>query len=330
MKRTILILSALAIASTLFFACRREGGGGGQQTGKENVFVYNFEDAATKTVDDSKKLIEKFLGSRDLANLYKSDDNTVYYTSKDDVSETFENDLNNGNFTFNRSMKQYMGTNAPQLPGREEAIRAAEEFLNKNGLMPKNRNELILAHYGGLRAAAVIDGKTAGPVIDKLVTVTYSRRVDELPVIGPGSKVVINIGNKGEVMGAIYRWRELSSASRKQVEAQQAISQTEAEEMAKRQIMSEFGEGTSYKIAGSGRAYYDNNGRILQPVYVFETTITLRDKKVAPFNYLCVIPLLRNSSEPLNLTAVDPRAKESLRTIKKGETPQPSQGEKEE
>jgi hypothetical protein len=327
MKRTLLILIASAIALTVY-ACKPRGEGGEQPPSKETVFVYTFEGPANRSVDDSKKLIEKFLGSRDLGNLYKSDDNTVYYTSKDDVSETFENDLNNGNFTFNRSMKQYMGTSVPQLPAKEEAIRLAEEFLNKNGLMPKNRNELTLAHYGGLRAEAVIDGKKAGPIIDKLITVSYSRRVDDLPVVGPGSKVVINIGNKGEVVGAVYRWRELGTASRKQVQTQEAISQQEAEEAAKRQIAAEFGQDTSYKFTTSGKAYYDNNGGILQPVYIFEATITLRDQKIAPFKYLCVIPLLRNSPEPLNLTALDPRAKESLKTTRRGETQPTPSGEK--
>lgn len=319
MKKTLSILIVSAIALTLY-ACKPKGE---QPPPKESVFVYTFEAPAKGTVEDSKKLVEKFIGSRDLGNLYKSDENTVYYASKDDASETFENDLNNGNFTFSRSLKQYMGTSAPQLPAREEAIKLAEEFLSKNGLMPKNRNELTLAHFGGLRAAAVIDGKKAGPVIDKLITVSYSRRVDDLPVIGPGSKVVVNIGNKGEVTGAIYRWRELNTASRKAVEVREAISQQEAEELAKRQIAAEFGADASYKITKSGRAYYDNNGGILQPVYMFETDITSRDQDVAPFSYLCVIPLLRNSPEPLNLTALDPRAKESLKMLKKGETPPP-------
>lgn len=95
--------------------------------------------------------------------------------------------------------------------------------------------------------------------------------------------------------------------------------------MAKVQIMTEFGEGTSYKFTTSGKSYYDNNGGILQPVYMFETTVTLNDQKVAPFNYLCVIPLLRNSPEPLNLTALDPRAKELIKTLRKGETPPPGE-----
>jgi hypothetical protein len=329
MKRTPLILIGAVIALS-GFSCRRS-----EQTpppppppAKENAFVYTFEGPATRTVDDSKKLIEKFLGSRDLTNLYKSDENTVYYTSKDDVTETFENDLNNGNFTFNRSMQKYAGTNAPELPGKDEALRLAEEFLSKNGLSPRNKSEMTMVHFGGVRAEAVIDGKKAGPIIDKLLTVTYGRRVDDVPVIGPGSKVVVNIGNKGEVMGAIYRWRELNAGSKKQVQPEEMISQQEAEEQAKRQIITEYGEGTSYKILGSGRGYYDNNGKILQPVYTFEVGITMRDQKVRPFNYLCVIQTLRNSPEPLNLTAVDPRAKATIRSIQRGETPPTPTGQK--
>jgi hypothetical protein len=235
------------------------------------------------------------------------------------VSETFEHDLNNGNFTFNKSMKKYGGDYAPRLPGKDEARKLAEEFLRGNSLMPKNRDELTLVHFGGLRSSSVIGGKKAGPVIDKLVTLSYGRTIDQVPVIGPGSKLVVSLGEKGEVMGMIRRWRELAPGSRKEVQAEETVSQQEAEELAKRQILSEYGEGTEYKVLGSGKAYYDNNGTILQPVYTFETAITLRDQKVKPFNYLCVIPALKKSPEPLNLTAVDPKAKEMIKNIKQGE-----------
>ena len=52
---------------------------------------------------------------------------------------------------------------------------------------------------------------------------------------------------------------------------------------------------------------------------MFEVAITMRDQKAKPFNYLCVIQGLKNSPEPLQLTAVDPRAKELIKNIKRGE-----------
>jgi hypothetical protein len=318
MKTTVLTLIGVATLS-LAGACTHKE----QPQPEKTVFVYTFERPAVMDSNDSKKLIERFLGARDVGDLYKSSDNTLYYVSKTDVSETFEHDINNGNFTYNKSMKKYTGDYVPQLPGKEDATKLAEEFLSKNALLPRNRNELKLVHFGGLRASTVIDGKKAGPVIDEMVTINYARVIDNTPVIGPGSKIVVKLGDKGEVMGVIRRWRELVAGSRKPVQPQEMIYQQEAEEMARRQVMTEYGEGTSYRILGSGRAYYDNNGSILQPVYTFEVAISLQDQKVSPFNYLCVVPTLRNSPEPLNLTAVDPRAKEMIKSIKRGERPSP-------
>jgi hypothetical protein len=312
MKNALLVFIGVTIAP-LIYSCTYHK--------QPNVYVYTFESPAVIKPADSKKLIEKFLGTRDVGDLYKSDENTVYFVSKEDVSETFEQDLNNGNFTYNKSMKKYTGNYVPQLPSKEEAIRLSEDFLSKNALSPRNSNELKMVHFGGLRASSVIDGKKAGPVIDELATVNFGRVIDNIPVIGPGSKIVVNLGDKGEVIGLIHRWRELSAASKKEVQPEEMISQQEAEEMAKRQIMAEYGKSASYKILGSNRAYYDNNGKILQPVYMFETTISIesKDQRIKPFDYLCVIPMLKNSPEPLNLTAVDPKAKGLIKNIRRGE-----------
>ena len=100
-------------------------------------------------------------------------------------------------------MAKYKGDFVPQLPAKGEAISLAEHFLNDNKLSPRNKNELKVVNVGGLRSSSVIDGKRAGPIIDKLVTVRYGRVIDNLPVVGPGSKIVVNLGNNGEVMGVI-------------------------------------------------------------------------------------------------------------------------------
>jgi hypothetical protein len=310
-------LFAVVVAATFVFqfSCKPKTGG---PSGNENIYVYSFAEAGALSTDDSKKMVERFLGATDTEPLYKSDENTVYFTSKDDVTATFEHDLNTGNFTFNKGMKKYLGDSAPRLPDRDAAIKAAEDFLNKNELMPKDKAQLKLVHFGGIRSNSVIDGK-AGPVTDKLVTITYGRVVDGLPVIGPGSKLVANVGEEGEIVGLVHRWRELDAQTKKQVQREEMVSQQEAEEMARRQIQQQYGQEISYKILGSGKAYYDNNAKILQPVYSFETEIKVKDEHVQPFTYLCVIPMLKQSPEPLQLTAVDPRARELIKNIRQGE-----------
>jgi hypothetical protein len=284
---------------------------------KENLYVYTLESPKTMSPGDIKPLIQKYLGVSDIPDLHKSDDNTVYFVSDADVNETLQVNLSNRNLTFNKGKKAAI--DVPELPSREKAIKRAEDFLGDNALLPRNREELKLAHFGGLRSSSVSDGKKVGPIIDEMVIVTYGRMIDNLPVIGPGSKIVVKLGDHGEVMGLIYRWREIKS--KESVKPEATFSMQQAEEMAKRQILMEYGPETSYKILGSGKAYYDNNGSILQPVYVFETSINMqrRDEHVKPFNYLCVIPMLKISPEPLNLTAIDPKAKTQIKTIKRGE-----------
>ena len=311
------LFAAIVTAALVFqFSCKPKGGGSSRN---ENVYVYSFARVGILSPDDSKKMVEKFLGTTDTGPLYKSAENTVYFTSKDDVTATFEHDLDTGNFTFNKGMKKYLGDYAPRLPSKDAAIKATEDFLSKNELLPKDRSQLKLVHFGGIRSNSVIDGKNAGPVTDKLVTITYGRVVDGLPVIGPGSKLVANVGEEGELVGLVHRWRELDAQTKKQVQREEMLSQQEAEEMARRQIQHEYGQDISYKILGSGKAYYDNNGKILQPVYTFETEIKLKDEHVKPFTYLCVIEMLKQSPEPLQLTAVDPKAKELIKSIRRGE-----------
>jgi hypothetical protein len=170
----------------------------------------------------------------------------------------------------------------------------------------------------------VIDGKNAGPVVDKLVTLSYSRLIDGLPVLGPGSKFVLDLGDRAEVIGLVRHWREISRSGRKEIAREELYSESEVEELAKRQILAEFGEKSLIEIRGKGPAYFDNNGSLLQPVFVFETQVITSDDGVVPTNYLCVIPLMRNSPEPLRLTAIDPKAKELILTGKPIDRPPPT------
>jgi len=277
-------------------------------------FIYPLEKSPQAGSPATAVLAKQYLGT-DLRVVYRTED-TVHLASPRDPSTRLEHNLVTGEFHFERSFARYLGDFAPKLPSADEAAKIGQEFLAKNGILPANLGELKLAHVGGLRAQNVVRGIAAGPVVDKLVTLSYSRVIDGLPVIGPGSKFVINIGNAGEVVGLDRQWREVNAKGRTALSEKELFTDDEVYALAKRQILTEFGKDAIFEIRGKGPCYYDNNGTILQPVFTFEAQVITSDDGVVPANYLCVIPLLRRSPEPLALTALDPKAKELIRSVK--------------
>lgn len=278
------------------------------------VYLYPLVTAAEAGSDKTAGLVGRFVGQAELVAAHRTAD-TVFLASPKDATTHLEHNVVTGDFRFRKNMTRYLGDFAPRLPSAEEAPRIGLEFLKANHLLPRDSAELKLAHVGGLRAQSVVGGKYAGPIVDKLVTLTYSRLIDGIPVMGPGSKFVLDLGDGGEVIGLTRQWREIDRSAAKRIASEELYSESEAEELARRQILSEFGEKSLIEVRGRGLAYFDNNGSLLQPVYVLETQVITINDGAVPTNYLCVVPLMRSSPEPIRLTALDPKAKELIRTV---------------
>ena len=279
------------------------------------VYLYSFEKSEPVTTDSSKQMISNYLGIKDVHDLtVNKDENVAYFVSDSDVNITFEQNLTNGNFEFSKITSAYNHL-VPTLPSKDEAVKIAENYMSSKNISPRDMTQLKLVHTGGVRAQAVVNGQRGGPVIDKLITLTYGRVIDSLQVIGAGSKIIINIGDKGEVMGVTRRWREVNMGEKKEVKAEEMFTKEEATEQAKKQIQAEFGQ-VPYEIKSSVKSYYDGNGNYLQPVWAFNAVVSLndKDKKLQQANYLCIIPMLKDTPEPLRLNVLDPKAREMIKS----------------
>ena len=294
--------SILVIASTTVMI-----GSVSAATYTENLRVYAFEKGVTPTLDSSEKLMKQFLNIKSIRNIKIDDAKIARFVSDKDVNTTFEQDFKTGNLRFQRNFSRYLGDFKPHLPSPDESVKITYNFLKMNKLLPRNESELKLAHVGGLRASTVTDKNEAGPVIDKLVTLSYSREVNGIPVIGPGSKFVVNIGHKGEIIGLIRQWRELKGKGER-LAPNELYSEKEALRLAEKQIATEFGNKAQFEVIQSQIAYFDNNGSFLQPVFAFQTKVMIDDKNIQPLDYICVIQAMKKPKQDLKLTAVDDRA----------------------
>ena len=99
----------------------------------------------------------------------------------------------------------------PNLPPDTEAIELAETFLSTKGLFPSDAvvSNVVADEQGEINTST----KKVSNVIKTDLQVIFDRKIDNVPVIGPGSKLKVYIGNDGEVTGFYKAWRAIEPYS---------------------------------------------------------------------------------------------------------------------
>jgi hypothetical protein len=276
------------------------------------IYLYELNPSVAVNSNAFPGLVRKFAGNNFTALKMEQVPGGMRFTSND-PSEFYEVNESEGHFSFSKNLSRYMGNYKPSLPDPRAAQQIATSFLRENKLMAEVPEEMHMIHSGGLRA-----DDDNGNVIDKMITLTYGRVVDNTPVIGRGSKIVVNIGEKGQVEGVIRNWKAYSN---KKVLASTEVK-TEAELRREFQglIATQYGKEARAEIKRSYMVYFDNGGKYLQPVMAYESMVTLGNGNVAGaakgeskiLPYLAIVEMMRNPAEKLNLTEIDPVG---LRTI---------------
>ena len=96
----------------------------------------------------------------------------------------------------------------PGLPFGQNAVQTALQHLALLELMPENPSELVVRHIGGVRLAQVEDGVPTRE-FNKVTSVHFGRRIGGVEVSGPGSKMIVQLGENGRLVGLTRRWSEL-------------------------------------------------------------------------------------------------------------------------
>jgi len=276
-----------------------------------DLSVFQTTSPSTSKVSRFKASTTKALGNR-LALPKSTGKITKYSTS--DPTAFYEQDLNKGKLSFNKGMKTYLDKGGRSLPSQKQANSISLKFLNESGLAPANKEELKMMHSGGLRAAEA--GSTK--VIDVMRTVTYGRMLNGVPVYGAGSKIVVQVGNQGEIVGATSRWKEVSQNSKRTAKKSEMKSAREAEVEMKRRLLTDFGKGTKAEIKNMSLAYYDGGKTYIQPAFFFQIEMNIPQVKDAPavkFDYMGIVPALKNAPEAIEVMQTPPAAKSKIEKL---------------
>jgi len=219
-------------------------------------------------------------------------------------------ELRTGYLSFNRGMADQIDDKPGNLPSDDRAVEIARDFLQKNKLGPGNPREMTLAHIGHIRSAS-FDPKTGkeGPVRDQMLTVYFSRKLDDVPFIGSGSKLIVRIGDGGKVVGGAHRWTE--HVHSRGLEKKDLRSVSELMKDIQTFLSKEMDESERIEIVQFILVYYDNGGKYIQPALAYEANVIGKELKYA---YLGQTALLQ---WPPERVGPEPVSKEAMRSLKR-------------
>ena len=229
--------------------------------------------------------------------------------ARSDAANFIMLDTKSGLFSMSRGMANQIDDKPGKLPDDAQATDVALAFLKQNELGPRNGKEMVLARVGHIRSQS-FDPKSGakGPIRDQMVTVNFSRLVDGTEVVGDASKMIVQIGDGGEVVGAGINWRELGDA--KPVGAKGLRTAEQLQQDIQAFISREMNMASAVDVKQVGLFYYDNGGEFLQPVIGYEALV--REGRQT-LRYFGQTALLRTPAEQVGPDAVTPRMRETVK-----------------
>ncbi len=196
--------------------------------GKKALITYQAVPIKPINQEQAQKMAEQLretAGIRMPFDKVQEYDGRFIFTSSEDSSAVFDVNSATGAFLLNAGLKKYSGkSSTPGLPSPKNAPDLAHKYLTKLRYLPENKKEVVLARVGGLDMTVAKDGKSSNKY-EKLVTVFYRRVLQDVRVQGPGSRILVHLGEQAALVGLIRNWPDVKAqkVSRDQVKSDELI-----------------------------------------------------------------------------------------------------------
>jgi len=228
----------------------------------------NFSAARTNEVSSDLLL---FTGMN-MASAPITPDGQAFFHSDTDNSAMLHIDTLTGSVIFSKGTRDLSGLeNTPALPTKGAAAGIARDLLGQLDFAPAEESQLFVEHVGGVgMGVEKPDGSTE--TFEKLRTVRFGRTMGGLKVEGPGSRIVVQLGENGELRGLVHRWQELAPMA---IAPQQKLSPSELRSMVAFRIQQAASHAAEIKFESADLVLYDDGQGTIEPVIrvVVEQTI---------------------------------------------------------
>lgn len=184
------------------------------------------------------------------------------------------------------------------------ATKIVETHLKDLGLYPADPTQLVQLKQGAIMLG--VYNKTTGQTAtyQKTTTLRFTRTLNGLPVKGPGSRIVVDLGSNGSLEGLVWNWHEVTG---KTVASAEVFSQNQLQTDVKKRL----GSLKNLKSSQQKLVLYDDGTGNIEPVYQVEATLSMTNngKNVSSLTDFYV-PVLKATK--LNLQEVN--VKQPLQT----------------
>lgn len=228
-------------------------------------------------------------------------DGQVFFRHATDNTAILHIDSAGRTVVFNRGIGDISGLEStPALPSTEAAPAIATSLLAELELSPERAEEMVVEHVGGLNMGVEgADGETQ--VFEKLRTVRFGRQLDGQKVVGPGSRIQVQLGQEGEMRGVIRRWDEVTSNS---VAPEAKVTVEDVREMIEFRLDTAASHAEKIEFNSAEMVLFDDGNGVIEPVIhvIVDLTIVSETRNEAgepetreiqnPLDFF--VPILRN------------------------------------
>lgn len=184
----------------------------------------------------------------------------------------------------------------PGLPTGQDAVRRALQHLQGLDLLPKDPRQLVVRHIGGERMAH-FDGETTQDFA-KVTMVHFGRRLGGFEVGGPGSKIVVGLGENGRLVSLVRRWQELDLV---QGSAERMLPAEKVGPLTQQDLARAHEKAMKIEAGTPELGFYDDGKGRIEPAWFTQAKVS-HDPEVHAFaqsgevlDALSVVPALEGS-----------------------------------
>lgn len=223
-----------------------------------------------------------------------SDETQLVYTSDSDGTAMLTISYLTGNFHFCKGIESYFTQEeTPDLPPDESAPTYAENHLGALNLYnlysDVGSSTIQLFHVGGVNIAIKPESSEIVDDFRKWLTVSYTRNIHSLPVVG-ASRNVVGIGSNGELLQLVWDWPEVEEHN---LDPGEIMNSTEIRDRITAILQDEYPDADSIVVDTNELVMYNDDYGTIEPALAVFGRVTMPGEAEAQ-DIDWIVPIVRN------------------------------------